>query len=90
MYVDTFLKSLLYRDGLKGGPVLLSNSQARPGINFSQPRAHLIVHLSILAERESQSRGGGERSALTFDLSAFHDFGRVAVAVVVNALPSHL
>ena len=86
MYVDTFLKSLLYRDGLKGGPVLLSNSQARPGINFSQPRAHLIVHLSILAERESQSK----RSALTFDLSAFHDFGRVAVAVVVNALPSHL
>ena len=35
----------LYRDGLKGGPVFLSNSQARPGRNFSQPRACLIVHL---------------------------------------------
>ena len=29
----------VYRDGLKVGPVLLSNSQARPGRSFSQPRA---------------------------------------------------
>ena len=34
-----------YRDGLKGGPVLLSNSQAGPGINFTQPRAHFFVKL---------------------------------------------
>ena len=26
-----------YRDALKGGPVLLSNSQAGPGRNFTQP-----------------------------------------------------
>ena len=38
---------LIYRDGLKGGPVLLSNSRAGPGRNLSQPRAHLIVHLCI-------------------------------------------
>ena len=30
-----------YRDGLKGGPVLLSKSQASPGRNFSQPRPPL-------------------------------------------------
>ena len=35
----------MYRDGLKGGPVSLSNSQAGPGRNFSQLRAHLLVHL---------------------------------------------
>ena len=33
----------LYRDPLKGGPVLLSNSKAGPGRNFSQPGAHLSV-----------------------------------------------
>ena len=32
-----------YRDPLKGGPVLLSNSQEGPGRNFSQPRDHLLV-----------------------------------------------
>ena len=31
---------LEYGDGPKGGPVLLSNGQAGPGRNFSQPRAH--------------------------------------------------
>ena len=36
-----------YRDGLKGGPVLLSNSQARAGRNFSQPGANLLVHLCL-------------------------------------------
>ena len=37
-----------YRDhGLNGVPVLLSNSQARPGRNFSQPRARLLAHLCI-------------------------------------------
>ena len=35
----------MYRDALKGGPVLLSNSQTGPGTNFSQPRAHLIMNL---------------------------------------------
>ena len=39
---------LLYRYGLKGRPVLLSNSQAGPNRNFSQPRAHLLVHLCTL------------------------------------------
>ena len=34
-----------YRDALKGRPVLLNNSQARPGRNVSQPRAHLLVKL---------------------------------------------
>ena len=38
----------VYRDGLKVEPVLLSNSQAGPGRNFSQPRARLIAHLFIL------------------------------------------
>ena len=33
------------RDGLKGGPVLLSNSQVGPGRNFSQPRARLLARL---------------------------------------------
>ena len=37
----------IYRAGLKSGPVLLSNNQARPGRNFSQPRVHNKVHLSI-------------------------------------------
>ena len=33
-----------YRDGLKGGPVLIPNSQAGTGRNFSEPRAHLLVN----------------------------------------------
>ena len=40
-------QALKYRDGQKGGPVLLSTSQAGPGKNFSQPRAHFLVHLCI-------------------------------------------
>ena len=40
--------SSVYRDGLKSGPVLLSNNQARPGRNFSQPRVHNKVHLCRL------------------------------------------
>ena len=32
---------ILDRDALKGGPVLLSISQAGPGRNFMQPRTHL-------------------------------------------------
>ena len=42
------LGSGLYRDGLKGGPVLLGNNQAGPGRNFSQPRAQLLVHLCTI------------------------------------------
>ena len=34
----------MYRDGLKGGPVLLSNSQAGPGWKFSQCRVCLLAH----------------------------------------------
>ena len=37
-----------YRDGLKGGPVLLCNSHSGPGRNFSQPRDHLVVYICIL------------------------------------------
>ena len=44
----------MYRDALKGGPVLLSNSQAGPGRNFTPPRVHIlvnpcrtIIHLSL-------------------------------------------
>ena len=37
----------MYRDALKVGPVLLSNSQPRPGRNLSQPRAHLLVKLCL-------------------------------------------
>ena len=33
----------MYRDRLKGGPVLLSMTQANPGRKFSQPRAHLLA-----------------------------------------------
>ena len=33
-----------YRDGLKSGPVLLSNSQVRPVRKFSQPRDHFLAH----------------------------------------------
>ena len=36
-----------YRYGLKGWPVLQSTSWAGPDRNFSQPRAHLLVHFSI-------------------------------------------
>ena len=41
-----------YRDALKGGPVLLSNSQAGPGRNFSQPRDHLLVNPCRFAQFE--------------------------------------
>ena len=33
----------VYRDGLKIGPVLLSNSQAGTGRKLSKPRAHLCI-----------------------------------------------
>ena len=36
---------VVYRDGLKSGPVLLSNSQAKPSRNFLQPRDHFLAHL---------------------------------------------
>ena len=42
---DDAVGEVTYRDGLKGGPVLLSNSRALPGRKFSQPRAHLVVNL---------------------------------------------
>ena len=42
---DLGMFRIKYRDGLKGGPVLLSNSHAGPGRNFTQqPRAHLLVN----------------------------------------------
>ena len=34
----------MYRDGLKGGPVLLSYGQSKQGRIFSQPRVHIKVH----------------------------------------------
>ena len=37
----------LYIDPLKGKHVLLSNSQAWHGINFSQPRAHLKTKIEM-------------------------------------------
>ena len=40
-------KKNIYRDGLKTGPVLLSNSQAMQGRKFSQPRNHFSAHLCI-------------------------------------------
>ena len=40
LYLETFWP---YRAPLKGGPFLLSTTQAAPGRNFSQPRAHLLV-----------------------------------------------
>ena len=41
----------IYREVLLGGPVLLSNSQAGIGRNFSQPRAHhLLVCLRLCTE----------------------------------------
>ena len=49
-YSSLYQITCLYRDGLKSGPVLLSNNQARPGINFSQPRAHNKVHLCIIED----------------------------------------
>ena len=36
---------IFYRDGLKSGPVLLSNSQAGPGRKFSQPWDHFLAQL---------------------------------------------
>ena len=45
-----------YRDGLKGGPVLLSYSKARRGKNFSQPKAHLKVHLCTSGRRNIRKR----------------------------------
>ena len=41
MFTIKLKDAFLYRDALRGGPVLvlLSNSQAGPGRNFSQPRA---------------------------------------------------
>ena len=37
-----------YRDGIKGGPVLLSKTLARGGRNFSQPRVRIIFHLCMV------------------------------------------
>ena len=37
----------VYRDGLKGGPVSLSNSQTGPCKYFSQHRVYILVHLCI-------------------------------------------
>ena len=37
-----------YRDGQKGGPVLLSNSQTVPGLFFLQPMDHSFSHLCTL------------------------------------------
>ena len=50
----------MYRDSLKGGPVLLGNSQTRPGINLSQPRAPLLCifrHVLITGRRVPCPRG---------------------------------
>ena len=48
-------RALVGRDGLKDGPVLLSNSQASPGRNFSQTSAHLLVHLCTYIYKLDQS-----------------------------------
>ena len=50
------VRLILYRDGLKGGPVLLSYSQAGPGRHFSQPRAHLIVNICAYMLRMDRRR----------------------------------
>ena len=42
--IDVF-KQCTYRDGLKGGLVLLSNSQAGPSRNFLLPRPHPLAQL---------------------------------------------
>ena len=62
--IRTFCRHQMYRDGLLGMYVLLSNSQAGPdrtvkaraGRNFSQPRTSLLVLLSTwpLAKRGRQ------------------------------------
>ena len=57
--IHTFqrIKIQEYRDALKGGPVLLSNSQARPGRNFSQPRAQPFSEALYAC-------GGGRRAGI--------------------------
>ena len=43
----------MYRDGLKSGPVLLSNSQAGPGRKISQPRDHFLLAAAELQRKYS-------------------------------------
>ena len=61
---------------VKGGTVLLSNSQAWPGRNFSQPRALLLVKLCMLRSHllfQPRSWETGNQ-AITFGLhgAVFH------------------
>ena len=69
----------IYRDLLKCGPVLLSNSQAGTGRNFSQPRARLLAHLCVDQRqrkrgRERERRRIGGRHSHPIHLSIlFHD-----------------
>ena len=54
-----------YRYPLKGGPVLLSISQAEPGRNFSQPRARLLVDpCSLLTTLTSKGASGAAMPAM--------------------------
>ena len=43
---EIFIKQ--YRDGLKSGPVWLSNSQAEQGREFKQPRKHFLSQFFMI------------------------------------------
>ena len=54
-------KKTICRAPLKGGPVLLSTTQAGPGRNFTQPRACLLVELDKLSKYPSSWYKGSRR-----------------------------
>ena len=47
LHVCKDFRTFIYRDGLKGGLVLLSNIQEGQGKGFSQPRDHFLAHICI-------------------------------------------
>ena len=64
LYSIIHIWSSLYSDGLKNGPVLLSNSQVAPGRKFSQPRDHFLDHLCTLNQLQyhvSDEKEGHQR-----------------------------
>ena len=65
--------SEIYRDGLKGGPVLLSTSPAGSGRNFSQPRAHLLFHPCRPASSERSVKSNKRAMALEISGAKGHE-----------------
>ena len=72
---------ILYRDGLKSGPLLLSKSQAGLGRKFSQPRDHFLAQVC----RQSTLRSGCACIAHQY---AFHDKPYPEAAILFSSFSS--